>query len=151
MTQIRRKKNVTEPDEQMRLNLVFVYWEKKEDARFMRVPRVNSYITSLPYVDWRTQHTESDSTRAANACEPATSHHSPCKGTTWAVHIWVLWGEWFRVLMPLFALYFFSLPGLQTFQGLTLWSVLFRDFDVIEADEPARSMFRHPNPWCFAP
>jgi hypothetical protein len=34
-----------------------------------------------------------------------------------------------------------SLPGLQTFRVFTLRSLLFRDFDIIEVDEPARSMF----------
>jgi hypothetical protein len=43
------------------------------------------------------------------------------------------------------------LPDLQTFRVFTLRSLLFRDFDVIEADEPAQSMFWYPNPRCFAP
>jgi hypothetical protein len=43
------------------------------------------------------------------------------------------------------------LPGLQTFRVFTFRSLLFRDFDVIEADEPAQSMFWHPNSRCFAP
>jgi hypothetical protein len=39
-----------------------------------------------------------------------------------------------------------SLPGLQTFQVFTLGPLLFRDFDVMAADEPAGSMFLHLNP-----
>jgi hypothetical protein len=47
---------------------------------------------------------------------------------------------WAAFLTKLCAV-FFSFPGLQTFRVLTLRSLLFRDFDVIKADEPARSMF----------
>jgi hypothetical protein len=62
----------------------------------------------------------------------------------------------FKLLMSFFTklcAVFFLFPGLQTFWGLTLRSLLFRDFDfdVIQADEPALSMFWHPNPRSFAP
>jgi hypothetical protein len=43
------------------------------------------------------------------------------------------------------------LSGPTEVSSLTLRPLLFRDFDVIVADEPARSIFRHLNPRCFAP
>jgi hypothetical protein len=53
----------------------------------------------------------------------------------------VLWGARFRVLMSLLPVASLSLPGPQTFRVFTIRPLLFRAFDVLDVDNPARSMF----------